>query len=350
MKAAVLHGTKDLRIEEVEAPTPGEGDVLIRVTYNGLCGTDASEYGRGQKMVPLQAEHPGSGHAGPTILGHEFIGEVVAAGAGAEHLIGRRVACGAGVSCGECGWCADGRTNLCESYYTLGLSTHGGLAELVAAPAAICAEIPDGCSDEDAALAQPLAVGLHAVHRAEVPDGSTVVLLGAGAIGSFISVALRDRPCHVVAFDIDEDRLAAIRSLGADEAHLVDREATGEDLRALLPAGAARVFETSGVPGAAGRAAALAARGGRVMLVGLTPGLEQLPLTSLILDEIDLHTTVAHVCGTDLPAALDILASWPLSEQLVGDIVSLDRVVEDGLEPLLEGRARGKTLVEPNHD
>ena len=111
-------------------------------------------------------------------------------GPGAESWTGRRVACGAGVSCGTCAWCLRGRTNLCAGYYTLGLSTHGGLARYAAAPASTLREIPDGCPDIEAALAQPLAVGLHGVARAGVQPGDTVVLLGAGAIGSFILAGL----------------------------------------------------------------------------------------------------------------------------------------------------------------
>ncbi len=107
------------------------------------------------------------GTSGPTILGHEFIGTVVDAGANARALVGKRIACGAGVSCGQCAWCRAGRTNLCATYYTLGLSTHGGLAEFVAAPQGSCVEIPDACADLDAALAQPLAVGIHSVRRAQ---------------------------------------------------------------------------------------------------------------------------------------------------------------------------------------
>ena len=98
MRAAVLHAPHDLRVEDRPDPTCGEGEVVVAVTYNGLCGTDATEYTKGPMMVPLAVPHPGSGHVGPTTLGHEFVGTVVGAGRGAEHWSGRRVACGAGVS------------------------------------------------------------------------------------------------------------------------------------------------------------------------------------------------------------------------------------------------------------
>lgn len=347
MRAAVLHAPLDLRVEDRPNPVCGVGEVVIRVRYNGLCGTDATEYSKGPMMVPLEVPHPGSGHVGPTTLGHEFIGTVVDAGPGAEAWPGLRVASGAGVSCGECSWCRRGRTNLCAHYYTLGLSTHGGLAEYVSVPARTLREIPDDCDDLDAALAQPLAVGLHAVARAGVSYGDTVVVMGAGAIGSFILAALTGHDGPVIALDIDPGRLAGARLLGATQTHLVDPAATTEDLRDLIPDGADVVIESSGVSGAAARAFALAARGGSVLLVGLTKAPQALRLADLVRREVDVRTTVAHVCDVDLPAALELLTARPLSELLVDRVVGLEDVVRDGFEPLVGGAAHGKILVEP---
>ena len=347
MRAAVLHRPHDLRVEARPDPTCGPDDVIVGVTYNGLCGTDATEFAKGPMMVPLTMRHPGSGHVGPTILGHEFIGTVVEAGASARSMLGRRVACGAGVSCGACRWCRAGRTNLCAGYYTLGLSTHGGLAEFVSAPAGICLRIPDGCADADAALAQPLAVGMHSVRRSAVRPGDRVVLLGTGAIGSFICSALSGHDGPVVAIDIDDSRLAVAAALGATQAHRIDRDTTAAELRDLLPEGADVVFETSGVLGAAERAFALAARGGTVLLVGLNTTPQALNLADLVLREVNVRTTVAHVCDQDLPEALQLLARRQLSTTLLDRIVPLEDVVTSGLEPLVAGTATGKILVDP---
>lgn len=347
MKAGVLYATGDLRVEERPDPTFADGDLLIQVAYNGLCGTDASEYGKGALMVPLNAPHPGSGHHGPTILGHEFVGTVIDAGADVRHRIGERVACGAGVSCGTCTWCMSGRTNLCARYYTLGLSTHGGLAEYVAAPSAICVRIPDELPDHEAALAQPLAVGIHSVNRAAISPADTVVLLGVGAIGSFICSALRGHDGPVIAMDIDRGRLAVAEQLGATRTEHISAEATAQDLRELLPQGAQVVFETSGVAGAAERAFSLAARGGNVVLVGLNKTPQPLNLADIVLREVNVQTTVAHICGHDIPAALDLLVSTPMSEVLPARVIRLDEVVPNGLQPLAAGSADGKLLVDP---
>lgn len=349
MKAAVLHGPLDVRIEDRPDPTFGDDDLVIEVAYNGLCGTDATEFSKGPMMVPLVAAHPGSGHVGPTTLGHEFIGKVVAAGNRARHRIGERVACGAGVSCGLCTWCRSGRTNLCERYYTLGLSTHGGLAEYVAAPSTICIGIPEGLQEADAALAQPLAVGIHSVNRASARPDDTIVLLGVGAIGSFICAALRSHEGPIIAMDVDPARLEVAAQLGATASHLISPTAGPQDLRALVPAGAQVVFETSGVLGAAERALALASKGGTVLLVGLNKTPQALNLADVVLREITIQTTVAHVCDSDLPAALSILASNPMADVLPTRVIALEDVVSGGLEPLVSGSARGKILVDPRH-
>jgi (R,R)-butanediol dehydrogenase/meso-butanediol dehydrogenase/diacetyl reductase len=347
MRAAVLYASGDVRIEERPVPACEPGVVLLAVTYNGLCGTDVTEYTKGPMMVPLLARHPGSGHVGPTTLGHEFVGEVVEAGPGAERWLGRRVASGAGVSCGACGQCRRGRTNLCDRYYTLGLSTHGGLADFVAVPAATLREIPDSCADLDAALAQPLAVGLHAVGRSGVGQGDTVVLLGAGAIGSFILAGLAGHDGRVIAVDIEAGRLETARRLGATETVLIDPAATDEQVRDMLPGGADVVIEGSGVPGAAQRAVRLVSRGGIVLLVGLVKAPQSLDTTDLVLREITIYTTVAHVCDADLSRALDLLDRRPLATLLVDRVVPLARLVPDALGPLSTGSVPGKVLVTP---
>ena len=125
MTAAVFHGRGDVRIEHRPVPVPGPGQALVRVLRSGICGTDATEFKSGPIMFPIERPHPISGHQGPLVIGHEFVGEIVALAddAASEFAIGDRVASGAGVSCGECDRCLEGRTNLCRRYYTLGLNT-----------------------------------------------------------------------------------------------------------------------------------------------------------------------------------------------------------------------------------
>ena len=341
MKAAVFHGPRDVRIEDVPDPAaPAADEVVLRVIRAAICGTDSSEWDHGPILC-----RPG------VVLGHEFVGRVVEAGAGvADIRVGDRVVSGAGISCGHCFWCVRRRTNLCAEYRTLGLQVDGGLAEYVTSPASICRLVPDACDDDAAAMTQPLAVALHALSRvAQAPD-ETVAVIGAGGIGSFIIAGASRRAVEgrVVAVDIDADRLATASALGANET--VD--ATGRDLSDLLlersgGVGFDIVIEASGAPTAPSAAIAGARRGGRVLLVGLHGAPQELDLTGTIVREIDIVTTVAHVCDTDIPAALELLAETDVATVTAGSRISLETLVEEGLLPLAERRAPGKILVTP---
>jgi threonine dehydrogenase-like Zn-dependent dehydrogenase len=341
VKAAVFHGPRDVRIAEVPDPVaPAEGDVVLEVLRGAICGTDAAEWDHGPVLC-----RPG------VVLGHEFVGRIAGVGASVDGLaVGDRVVSGAGISCGHCAWCRLGRTNLCEEYRTLGLQVDGGLAEYVTSPASICRRVPDACDDDAAAMTQPLAVALHALSRVGLRSDETVAVLGAGGIGSFIvaGAARRAAEGRVVAIDIDTGRLATATALGATET--VD--ATGADLAELLRdltggVGFDVVIEATGAPHAPPAALAGARRGGRVLLVGLHGAPRELDLTQTILREIDIVTTVAHVCDADIPAALDLLATSDVAAVTAGPRIALDALVEEGLRPLAERRAQGKILVSP---
>ena len=162
-------------------------------------------------------------------------------------------------------------------------------------------------------------------------------------------VYLLEQHGHRVRIDIDEARLETARLIGATETRLIDQSITPASLCDLLPSGADVVFETSGVLGSAERAFALAARGGSVVLVGLNKAPQPLNLANIVLREVNVQTTVAHVCGSDLTAALALLDARPLSDVLLDRIVSLDDVIVAGLDPLVAGEVRGKILVGLGH-
>jgi threonine dehydrogenase-like Zn-dependent dehydrogenase len=338
MRAAVFRAPGDVRIESVPEPAaPGPGELLIRVSKAALCGTDSAEWDHG----PLLARPP-------VILGHEFTGQVVAVGDGASGFApGRRVVSGAGISCGRCEWCAAGRTNLCASYQTLGLHRDGGLAEYALSPASICRAVPDALDDVGAAMAQPLAVALHAARRGKVGPGRSCVVIGAGGIGAFIvaaAAALGARP--LVAVDVAADRLATAAALGAT--HLVNADG-GDPVREVLsidPEGAHVVIEASGAPASPAAALEMVRRGGDVVIVGLQAHPFGIDLFSVATREVDLHGTLAHVCGEDLTEAVAVLAGTPLAATVLGDVIPLDDLVEGGLRPLAERKAHGKIVVD----
>ena len=341
MKAAVFHGPRDVRVEDVREPAgPAPDEVLLEVVRAAICGTDASEWDHGPVLCRPDV-----------VLGHEFVGRVVGLGENVSSLrVGDRVVSGAGISCGRCRWCVLGRTNLCAEYRTLGLQVDGGLAEYVVSPAAICRVVPEACDDDAAAMAQPLAVALHALSRvAQAPD-EAVAIIGVGGIGSFIVAGASHRAAggRVVAVDIDEGRLDTASTLGATETANAARRDLAELLLELSDGvGFDIVIEASGAPHAPAAAIAGARRGGRVLLVGLHGAPRALELTPMIVREVDVATTVAHVCDTDIPAALELLTETDVAAVTAGPRIPLDDLVEEGLRPLAERRAGGKVLVTP---
>jgi (R,R)-butanediol dehydrogenase / meso-butanediol dehydrogenase / diacetyl reductase len=351
VKALVLHAAGDARIEERPEPdAPGPGEVRLRILRVGLCGTDATEFAAGPVMTPLVSRHPNSGQLGPIVLGHEFIGVVEAIGEAVDRVdVGERVAAGAGVWCGTCDWCRRGQTNLCASYWTFGLSADGGLTERLNVPAAMLYPIAAGVTDDNAALAQPLAVGLHAVSRSRIRGGDVVVINGCGAIGSFILAgAVAAGAGAVVAVDIDQSRLDGAAKLGASHTVDASKDDPHEVVRELTDGALADVtIEASGAPEGMGRIQQWTRRGGTILLVGLPKKHVSFDAVDLTLREIDVATTVAHVCDENLPAALNVLAAKDLAELLVERVVPLDHAVDDALRPMAEGATRGKVLVDP---
>jgi (R,R)-butanediol dehydrogenase/meso-butanediol dehydrogenase/diacetyl reductase len=348
VKAAVYHGARDVRVEDRPAPRRGDGQVLLRVLRSGICGTDATEWCSGPHLFAVDRPHPVSGHVGPLILGHEFIGEVVEIGPGSAFAVGDRVAAGAGVCCGACPRCAEGRTNLCWRYTTLGLNVDGGMAEFVAAAEKMLAPIPDGLSLDVAGLAQPLAVGLHAARRSSVTDGDRVVLIGAGAIGTFVLAGVRSlAAAEVTVVDFPGPRLDRARRMGATRIVAAGESAVVDVLAAVGSRGADVVIEASGAPGQLATAIRMVRSGGTILLVGLPAHPPEVDVHALVLREITIRTSCAHVFAQDFAPALQLLATTELARELVDSVHPLDDIAEQ-LARLAAGQLHGKVLFDPS--
>ena len=185
MLAVRWHARGDVRVEQVPAPLPpGPGEVQLQVRWCGICGTDLEEWLSGPVFIPAAVPHPVTGARAPLVLGHEFAGVVAAAGDGVTGLSpGQRVAVDTIVSCGSCHWCRRDEVTRCPALGALGLHGDGGLAELCNAPARMCLPVPDTVADDEAALAEPLAVAVRALRRGGLRPGERVAVVGAGAVG-----------------------------------------------------------------------------------------------------------------------------------------------------------------------
>jgi (R,R)-butanediol dehydrogenase/meso-butanediol dehydrogenase/diacetyl reductase len=351
MKAAVFHADHDLRIEEVDDPAPAAGEVVLRIHATGICGTDAAEYQHGPMLFPINARHPASGHVGPMVPGHEIAGRVAAVGEDVTGLReGQLVVTGAGVWCGTCAWCRRSRTNLCERYFTIGLQRNGGLAQYCAVPAFTCLPIQDGTLDGDtAALAQPMSIAVHSMRQGRPQPGERTLVIGAGGVGAFLTFALAQRGADVVVADLSRERIDIAARLGAA---ITIQPTSPDDLRDQVAAAGDPpriVFEVTGSASGLAGAMALAPRGARVVAVGLHDRPREIDVRALTLREVELVGTNAHIFAADLPAAVDLLGQRLEPWTDVAPVaLGLDRLVTDGLVPLVEGRAGHiKTIVDP---
>ena len=352
MRAAVYHGSHDIRVEDLEVPDPGPGELLIEVHAAGICGTDASEWSHGPTMFPILTRNARSGHLGPMVPGHEFGGRVAARGQGVEGFPDDAiVASGAGISCGTCPACTQMRTNFCEQYFTVGLQRNGALAQYVTVPASICLPVEQhGLGDDGAALVQPMSVAVHALRQGSPHPSDTVVVIGIGGVGAFLVYAAVEMGLRVVAADLAAERLDIARALGAAGTVEVDRDVDlASQLLRALEEPAVVAYEVTGVAEALQAALAIVEPRGRVVAVGLGAKPVPVDVRSLTLREVSLVGTNAHVFGADFAEAARLVGRRPGGWGDVAPVaLPLDALVPRGLQPMVARRAeRIKTLIDP---
>ncbi|KAM5543482.1 hypothetical protein V8D89_002733 [Ganoderma adspersum] len=326
--AAVLHGAKDMRFEERTLWPPHQGQAQVAVMATGLCGSDLHYWAHGRNGdFVVQA---------PLVLGHEAAGIITAVGPGVKHLVpGQRVAIEAGIMCNNCSFCAKGRYNLCKNMRFCSSAktfphSDGTLQERMNHPAHVLHPMPDNCTFEQAALAEPLSVLLHASRRAEFTPASrsSVLVFGVGAIGLLAcALAKSYGASRVVAIDINQTRLDFALEQGfaeqvyclpiSDKAKTTDdalRRAKENISAALtefnMPDGFDLVFECTGAEPCIQMSIHAAVTGGKVMLVGMGSRNVTLPLSAAATREVDIHGSFRY--AHTYPTALQLLSSGKL--------------------------------------
>ena len=192
MRAAVYYGNHNLEIEDVPEPTPGDGQVKVKVSRNGICGTDLHEYYDGPIFIPPADPHPLTGKHMPLVIGHEFSGVVTAVGNEVTDVQeGENVTIEPIYRCGECRPCKSGRYHLCTVIGFHGLMADGGMAEYTVVPRNQVHKLPDTVALELGALVEPMSVAYHAAVLGDVGEQSSALIYGAGPIGIGLWFALR---------------------------------------------------------------------------------------------------------------------------------------------------------------
>ena len=347
MRAAVYYGNHQLKIEDVPEPTAGVGQVKVRVSRNGICGTDLHEYFDGPIFIPPSEPHPLTGRNMPLVLGHEFSGTVTEVGAGVTDVReGDQVTIEPVYRCGECRPCRAGRYNLCQVVGFHGLMADGGMAECTVVPRNQVHKLPDGVPLEMGALVEPMSVAYHAAVLGGVGDQSSALIFGAGPIGIGIWFALRGM--GLTEIDVVEPspvRRASIEALGARTL-----DPANQDVPALVAErtggqGVDAAFDAAGVEKAVD--SALQCVGERRPLISVAIYDKPLltPLINLVLRERRIQGTICYT-GDDYRAVIDLMARQHYNTTGWVDTVPLSGVIEQGFEPLRAGR-KMKLLVDP---
>ena len=306
MKAWVLYGKEDLRLEERPKPELKPGQVLVKTRRVGVCGSDVHYFidGRVGSLIPKR----------PFVFGHEAAGEIAEIADGVEGLqIGMRVAIDPSQPCGRCSFCRRGRYNLCRSMEFLGSAkfdppSHGANREFFPIRAENCFPLPDQLDDGQAAMLEPLSVATHAVMRAGAVAGRSVLVTGGGPIGQMAALVARAFGADSVSVsDVAEYPRQFAKECGADFTLDPASEHLQDEMQQLLPQGFDVVIEASGAPAAIRQAISLVAYGGAIVQVGSLPLAVELPFNMIMEKELQVLGSFrfAHI----FPLALKQIAA-----------------------------------------
>lgn len=322
MKTAVMLGIGKMGFEERDIPQVKDDEVLVKLEYVGICGSDLHYYETG--AIGDYVVEP------PFVLGHEPGGTVVEVGKNVTHLkAGDRVALEPGKTCGHCEFCKTGRYNLCPDVVFFATPPVDGVfQEYVAHEADLCFKLPNNVSTLEGALIEPLAVGFHAAIQGDAHLGQKAVVMGAGCIGLVSMMALKARGVsEVYVVDIMEKRLKKALELGADGVINGAEENVEQKIRQITDGrGVDLVIETAGTEITTRQAISIAKKGSNIVLVGYSKSGEMTLPMSLVLDKELTFKTVfryRHI----YPMAIEAVAQGKVNlKGIVTDIFDLDDV------------------------
>ncbi|NIZ89627.1 zinc-binding dehydrogenase [Kineococcus rubinsiae] len=336
--AVVVHGVRDLRVEQRPVPAPAPDEAVVRIAYGGICGSDLHYWTHGAAGESVLRA--------PMVLGHEVVGTVVTAAAdGSGPPAGTEVAVHPAGTTDAAAAFPPGRPNLSPAGTYLGSAarsphTEGAFARHAVLRAGMLRPLPGGLSLRTAAVAEPAAVAWHAVRRAGDVAGKKVLVIGCGPIGLLVVAVLRRAgAAEIVVTDVHEHPLTVARELGATDT------VAAADADAVAAVAADVVFESSGSPRGLASAVRGAARGGTVVMVGLLPSGEQPALISLaITRELDLRGSFRFT--DELDDVLAALADGSLqADAVVTHVLGVDDTLA-AFELALDATASSKVLLE----
>ncbi|KAF7625057.1 alcohol dehydrogenase [Aspergillus flavus] len=341
MRAVRFHGRGDIRIDQIDEPVCQNGQVKIRPSFVGICGSDLHEYLSGPSTVP-ETPHPITNATLPVTLGHEFSGTIEEVGADVTRVkVGDRVAVKPNLYDGTCARCVQGRVNCCRNLGFIGYSSNaGGLSDHVVVDEERARLLPEEIPLDIGALVEPLTVAWHAVTRSPVATARTALVVGGGPIGLAVVQVLQAHGVEsIVVAEVSAQRRRFAATLGATD--VLDPRA--EDIEAKVrslsgDAGADIAFECSGVQAGFDSALKGVRARGTVTVVSLW---EEKP----VIDAWELVGSEKHIIGSaifdgdDFKAVIDAIASGRLKPQsMITSKIRMEEIVEKGFEALINER------------
>ncbi len=339
MKAAVFYGKHDLRISDIEIPTPKDNEVLVNVKACGICGTDVHIYegDEGAAATPVG-----------TALGHEFSGIITAIGKNVKSVeVGDRVCVDPNQLCNECYYCKSGIGHFCENIIGIGTTVNGGFAEYCAVPESQVYKVSDETSYEEAAMTEPVACCLHGIDMCDISCGDTVLVMGGGMIGLIMLqlAKLKGVAKIILSEPVAEKREQGL-ALGAD----LCIDPINENIsRVLAENGISRintVIECVGRPSTMEQAISLAGKKSTVMFFGLTKPEEKINIKPFELFKKEIVLKASFINPYTQKRALDLIASGKIDvSSMIYKLASLDELNSILSDPVL--RSKGKFIIKP---
>ncbi len=336
MKALVYDARETISVAEHDVPSPSRGEVLVKVKWAGICGSDLVAWNGGFKRIVK-----------PVILGHEFTGEIVEIGGDSELSLkaGQHVVVEPLIACGQCEACRTGHYNVCRKLRLIGLDVDGGFASYVSVPSYRIHPIPDTLSYERAALCEPIAVAIHMVRRTNLLVGDTVTILGAGPIGVLVAmIARKAGASKIVISDVNRYRLNLVKELGfqALDGNLSKKE---DFLSYLGEEGSDVTFELAAQESTLWLSTEVTKIRGTILAGGIFKNPPPIALQELTLKEQQMIGSRVYTFS-DFEAAINLLMDKEFNpEVLISRRVSINEAIPQGFEAIKKGEDVMKVLI-----
>ncbi|MBP2078345.1 2,3-butanediol dehydrogenase [Oceanobacillus polygoni] len=344
MKAAVWHGEKDIRIEEVEVKPLEDAQVKVRVAWAGICGSDLHEYEEGPVFVPVNEKDPLTGEIAPLTMGHEFAGVIEEVGKNVTKFkVGDRVAINPTITYGN----KPEDMDAYDGFSFIGLHGDGGFTKYANVPESNVYLLPDTLTLQDGALVEPTAVAVQAVKEGGLQFGDTVAIFGAGPIGLLTAIAAKAAGASkIIVLDLSETRLEKAMELGATHIINSGEQDAVKAIRELVPDGVDVSFEVAGVAPTFKQAIdATRARGTMVIVSIFARPIEWNPI-HLTNTGVKITSSIAYT-PTSFQQTVDLMGTGQLKPQgIITGQIQLDDIVEKGFETLSSDKSQAKILVE----